>query len=227
MTRKMFWLLNNPILMNYNELKLNLGCGVTAPEGWINVDSSPNVLLSKIPGNRVIKNILFKSGFMSKEGLEANYTKNIIFCDLAKSFPQIKEGSCKVIYSSHFIEHISHNEAISLIKKCFMTLSSGGIFRAAVPDLYEEAKRYITRIESALTKDSLDWKASEEFICSLFSNNSRHSHKWMYDFFSLSKILSDCGFIDIEKKGFRQSKIEDIKLVENREDSLFVESKKP
>lgn len=208
-------------------LKLNLGCGTTAPEGWINVDFSPNVILSKLPFQKIVKLFIFKARLMSKEGYEAKYPPNIVFCNLEKSFPGIKQASCSVLYSSHFFEYISYESAVKLLKKCFLILSSGGIFRIAVPDLYVEAKQYVSRIEEAIKMEKNNWKASEEFISRLFEKSSRHSHKWMYDFYSLSHILENAGFINIKKKEFLQSDINGIEEVEKRKDSLFIECNKP
>lgn len=91
---------------NQKKLKLNLGCGLEAPPFWINVDASPNVLLAKIPCNKFIKLVLRKFKLISEEGLRAEWPKNVLYCDLTKSFPEINPNSCSVIYSSCFLEHI-------------------------------------------------------------------------------------------------------------------------
>ena len=39
------------------KVKVNLGCGKNAIEGWINIDNSPKVVLSKYP---LLRWILFK-----------------------------------------------------------------------------------------------------------------------------------------------------------------------
>jgi len=71
------------------KFKLNLGCGDKIPAGWINIDSSPNALLVKIPGHLLIKKILRKLKLMSEEGYKATWPSNVLYCDLTKSFPCI------------------------------------------------------------------------------------------------------------------------------------------
>ncbi|MBI3590059.1 MAG: hypothetical protein HY094_01615 [Candidatus Melainabacteria bacterium] len=209
-----------------NGLRLNLGCGTIAPEGWINVDSSPNVLLAKIPLCNVIKKVLFSFNILSKEAYNAEYNPRIIFCDLTKHFPEILPSSCGVIYTSHFLEHVLYDDCLKLLEKCYVVLSDGGILRIAVPDLFTEAKEYVERIERAKQEQREDSEASRQFIQLLFLRTSRQAHLWMYDFFSLSLLLKQTGFVNIVQKSFRESMIEDIDLVEHRQDSLFIECRK-
>ena len=131
--------------MAVESLKLHLGCGISIASGWMNVDSSPNALAAKLPFYILLKQVLFKLGLISENAYKANWDKNILLCDLGKSFPDIPINSCSEIYSSHFIEHIPHKKASKLVNKCFTVLKPGGIFRVAVPDLYAEAKLYIEK----------------------------------------------------------------------------------
>lgn len=213
--------------MNKEYLKLNLGCGSTSPDGWINIDCSPNVLLAKVPGYSFIKGILLKLKLISLDGFKAIWSPNVLYCNLAKNFPHFPQNSINIIYSSHFLEHISYESALKLLRKCFFTLRSNGILRIAVPDLYTEAKLYIAKIDKAFKEGYEEPIASEEFIRHMVSREKRHAHLWMYDFFSLSHMLKNSGFIDIQQMQFRKSKITDIDLIENREDSLFIECTKP
>jgi len=212
--------------MKKTHLKLNLGCGTTAPVGWLNVDSSPNVLLAKIPGNKFLKKLLYCMHLMSEEGYKAQWQRNVVYCNLTKSFPALSSNSCSVIYTSHFLEHIPLESTKRLIMKCYGVLAPGGILRVAVPDLFGEAKNYVERVTSSLKGSTNDWKAAGDFINLMVSRSDRHSHMWMYDFISLSHMLCETGFRNIEQKRFMESEIKDIDLVETREDSLFVECKK-
>jgi hypothetical protein len=46
---------------------------------------------------------------------------------------------------------------------------------------------------------------------------NKNLHKWMYDFYSLSRRLEKIGFTDIQKKEFQESLIEDVHLLDNRD----------
>ncbi len=209
------------------KLKVNLGCGVAVIPGWINVDSSPNALLAKLPGYCFIKSILFKLHLISDGAYNAKWSKDIVYCNLEKSFLSIAKSSCCTIYTSHFLEHIPKAAAISLLKECYAALCSGGILRVAVPNLYSEAKKYVECFETTKENGSVDYNASEDFIHLMVSRSQRHSHRWMYDYFSLSHLLREIGYVEVNQKEFLQSEIEEIRLLETREDSLFIECKKP
>jgi hypothetical protein len=52
-------------------------------------------------------------------------------------------------------------------------------------------------------------------------------HRTMYDRDTLTMLLDECGFAEIEECAFRQSKIEPCPDVSCREGSLYMEARKP
>lgn len=212
--------------MNDNNLKLNLGCGLVTPDSYINIDCSPNALLSNLPFYNFVKSVLYKLKLISEQAYKASWPSNVKYCNLEKTFLKLPTNSCSVIYTSHFLEHIERESAIRLLTNCYKALSNNGILRIAIPDLYSEAKSYILEYEESLKYNKTDFKSGENFIRLMVSRKPRHSHKWMYDFLSLRDILSEIGYINIQQKNFCDSAIVDILLVEHRKDSLFVECKK-
>jgi hypothetical protein len=56
--------------------------------------------------------------------------------------------------------------------------------------------------------------------------SSGHYHKWMYDEISLILTLQNAGFGDVRRMPYLQSRIDDVQLVEVRDD-LIVEGVKP
>ena len=212
--------------MDSSNLKLNLGCGGVTPDGYINIDCSPNALLSKFPFYNFIKFILYKLRLISDGAYKANWSSNVRYCNLDKTFPKLPTSSCSVIYTSHFLEHIEKESAIRLLANCYEALSNNGILRIAVPDLYSEAKSYIWEYEESLKYNKTDFKSGENFIRLMVSRKPRHAHKWMYDFLLLRDILGELGYVNIQQMDFCESTISDIALLEHRKDSLFVECKK-
>jgi len=55
---------------------------------------------------------------------------------------------------------------------------------------------------------------------------SKDHHVWMYDFQSLAHLLRACGFKTIIRRRFREGKVPDIDVLDNREESLHVEAQK-
>jgi len=89
--------------------RVNIGCGQTPIRGWINFDSSPSVLLARLPGAVGLTSLAKSLGLLAPR--QAEY---ILFCKQN----QIRYGnglgklplppqSCAVVYSSHVIEHLT------------------------------------------------------------------------------------------------------------------------
>jgi predicted SAM-dependent methyltransferase len=201
---------------------LNLGCGTVAPSGWVNIDSSWNAVLSKIPLTRKIISIFLPS---LKEVLNVNWSKDILTRDIRKPLPY-PNGSVDGIYLSHILEHFDKSTADLILGECFRILRTNGTIRVIVPDLYQYSNMYIRQYEKN-TPDS-----SDNYLKNihLFSNtngnvlaklyffiNNTDSHKWMYDKYSLKAIMTAAGFSSLRICKYLSSRIPDINKVENRD----------
>ena len=208
--------------------KLNLGSGTTCLDDWINIDSSFNARLAKYPR---IRHLLFKVGFLPKKYYEMPWSKHIhkiMVREVRKKLP-FDDESIDVIYSSHLIEHLRKNEAEKVLRDVFRVLKKGGLLRLIVPDLELMARNYLKEIEkirngqlgghylpSEKFLNMLDLgneKIKTPFILKIFSSGR---HRWMYDQFSLTALLTSCGFVDIRKKSYKVGEVPDINFLDNR-----------
>ena len=110
--------------------------------------------------------------------------------------------------------------------------------RLVCPDLRILAQKYLEGdISYPLFHVSHKAQLSHAFIESLCLVDSRSflvrffipgfSHLYMYDFDSIAKLLSECGFKVINLCRFREGVTPDIDKLDNRPDeSLFVEAQK-
>jgi predicted SAM-dependent methyltransferase len=204
----------------FKDIRLNLGCGLTVYQGWINIDGSLNALISKLP--KYFIRLLYKySG--SNRYFTADQYQNIlcnhyfIKYDLTSGIPA---GNCvvKYIFTSHFLEHIYLKDAEKLIKECFRVLEYGGILRIGVPDLEHAVNLYL----KGNSKEMLD---NYFFVEDLESDYSKH--RYMYNFELLSNLLINCGFCDIKKCHYQIGEVPDLHFLDNRPtETLFVECKK-
>lgn len=69
-------------------------------------------------------------------------------CNLRDGIP-LPDNSVEVVYHSHLLEHLSRNEAASLVSECRRVLVPGGILRVAVPDLEEIVRAYLENLDDA------------------------------------------------------------------------------
>jgi len=199
-----------------NELrKINLGCGLNAPSGWVNIDASYTARLSKWNG-------LYKAICKIGRKTPIAWPNNIKSADVRKGL-SFEDGSIEAIFSSHMIEHMSFDEGKYVIKECHRCLRDGGVLKIITPDLFQMAQRYIdSRTVSPEAKHSsefleslgisqISYKGIRKLIHEMLSHRS---HKYMYDESSLRELLEKTGFKNIQRVSYGESQISDIAAVE-------------
>jgi hypothetical protein len=203
------------------------GCGLSAPDEWINFDVSPTLRIQKTPF----------IGKLLKKQLAATFPPNVLYGNIIKGLP-VKENSCDGLYCSHTLEHLSLKDFRKALKNSYKILKKGGIFRCVVPDLEFAVRSYIRNLESGDDMASIKFISSsllgkEErpygmkgFIRSFYGNAY---HLWMWDHLSLPVELKNAGFVQIRVCAFNDcedkmfSYVEDFKRFEN---SLAIECRK-
>ncbi len=69
--------------------------------------------------------------------------------DVAEPLP-LADGSCRMVYHSHVLEHLPRHQAPTFLAECFRVLRPGGILRVAVPDLEQICRAYLDALELAV-----------------------------------------------------------------------------
>ncbi|HYO09597.1 MAG TPA: methyltransferase domain-containing protein [Tepidisphaeraceae bacterium] len=169
------------------------GCGLSAPESWTNFDISPTLRLQKVP---LIGRALTRKG--------PSFPKGVRYGDIVTGLP-LSPGSCKGVYCSHVLEHLSLADLRTALRHTFELLRPGGTFRMVLPDLELLAREYV---------ESNDPQASMRFMRDSCLGHERRArgveglarqwmgnaaHLWMWDFKSLSHELRDAGFVDVRR----------------------------
>ncbi|PCJ22110.1 MAG: hypothetical protein COB04_01270 [Gammaproteobacteria bacterium] len=198
-------------------IKVNLGCGLTVTKGWINIDGSLNSLVSRLP-EAFIRLIYRYTGanqsFDVGEYVNIVSNNDFIHHDLRDGLP-FGSNTLSHVYSSHFIEHLNRDEATNLLGDAYDALVSGGKIRISVPDL-----EYAISLYPDNKKDMM-----EKYFFINDKANTFSNHKYMYDFDSMSTMLSRIGFRDIVRGDFAEGDFPNVDLLDNRcKDSLFVEA---
>jgi SAM-dependent methyltransferase len=201
---------------------INLGCGLSVAPGWINLDNSPNARLVKYP---LLRWGLWKLGVLSNFHYAVQWPESITIVDLRKPLP-FADGTIDYVYSSHFLEHLSVDDARRLLREVFRVLKRGGLMRIVVPDLALGVRQYVTALET----NPHDTQAAPTFLnwLQLSRPGLRDPHLWMYDAPSLSAMLGEIGFARTAVCEFRKGSVPDCDILDNRpEDSLHLEAEKP
>jgi SAM-dependent methyltransferase len=127
-------------------LKVQFGCGLSNPVGWLNYDSTPSLFVRKIPLSvqtaKVANKVLGKRLPRLSGNLNNVIHNNAIYGDVVKGLP-CRDNSVDLLYASHVLEHLPLKEFRVALKECRRILKNGGVFRAVVPNLKYCIDQYI------------------------------------------------------------------------------------
>jgi predicted SAM-dependent methyltransferase len=213
-------------------VRVNIGCGQTPTDGWKNFDNSFSLRLSRIP---LIPVLLHRLRFL--DGSQYQFTKfarehDIEYGDATKGLPLTNE-SCEGIYSSHMLEHLDRNEADKFLEEAYRILRPNGIIRMAVPDIRKQIKQYNESGDAdafvEATHMCVPRPTSLAQKVRLLLVGTRH-HQWMYDGYSLSRLIHKHGFIEAEVMPPGKTKFSEpgsLDLQDRLCESVYVEARKP
>jgi ubiquinone/menaquinone biosynthesis C-methylase UbiE len=223
-------------ILTSSKTLLNLGCGQTRPKDWVNTDCSLNSLLQKLPILRFILTQVYN---------KTSYKlTNALYMDLNKPW-KFKSNTVDIVYASHVFEHLTLVAANLFITESYRVLKPGGVIRIVVPDLYKLSKEYILKYEIGQQDAASEflyclnlhqegaYRSDRNFLVKLLNllQGHPHQHKYMYDNFSLKKIILDAGFIDILECSYGVSnsisEISDVESTKEGVPSIYVEATKP
>jgi len=212
---------------------LNLACGTKMDWSWNNVDFSPYARLRK---HRLLASTLRKVGLLSSQRYQrlSDVDPAVIVWDLRRGIP-FADNTFAIVYHSHFLEHLTRADATAFLVECFRVLEPGGVLRIVVPDLqslvlyYQEAIRDLENNEMAATARHEHWiaelfdqmvrtnvtgtteqkpwvRAIERFLRSNAAD-AGELHRWMYDQYSLGRLLTGVSFLEVRRESAHTSRI--------------------
>lgn len=200
------------------------GCGWSAPRDWRNFDASPTLRFERLPvvGRWYTKN-------------RSRFPENVEYGDIMKGLP-VAPGSCRGVYCSHVLEHLSLDGLRVALRNTYLILSRCGVFRLVVPDLELSAQRYLADSsaraaptfmrETGLGRESRA-TGPTAFLASWLGNAQ---HFWMWDYSSFEAELRSAGFVDIRRASFGDASDAMFLRVEAQErwdDCLGIECRRP
>jgi predicted SAM-dependent methyltransferase len=238
---------------------INVGCGyVTHPE-WNNLDFSTYARLAHRP---LFSAMLRRLRILSNDRYEhlCEIDRDVILWDLRRGIP-FPDRTFDAVYHSHFLEHIPREAAAGFLAECHRVLKPGGTLRIAVPDLHRILTSYVASIDRIAAGDESGWKEYDETLNELFDQMVRktpfamaqqprvvqwieravrgsahragETHQWMYDQYSLGRLLQSTGYHDVQRQSAHSSRIRrwvefhldaDAGETVRKPDSVFIEA---
>lgn len=157
-----------------------------------------------------------------------NYDSEV---DIIERLP-FDDKSVDIVFIEHGIEHITYKQAEKFIREVYRVLKKDGIFRIATPSfrkIIENANpKYMKRAKGK------GWAEVETVAGVVNSIFYCHNHKFIYDFETLKKMLTEQGFQKVEEFVIGEGSNEETTNLEqhgrivgeenNRIDTLVVEA---
>ena len=207
------------------ERRVNLGCGLNAVEGWLNLDRSPNLVLDRA---YLLKVLLRRMGLLS-DGHMARWPRNVVLHDVRRGLP-LQDGAAEAIYSSHMLEHLHFEDASKVLNECVRVLQPGGIIRLALPDALEVARRLVegdgSERASRRFNDDLNAYPNRRPGWTGFLTSSP-GHRWQPTASLVAAMLRQAGFVEVREWVFQKGELPDLEKVEHRLESIFLEGRRP
>lgn len=211
--------------------RVNIGCGPRPTPGWVNIDNSPSVALSRSPD--LALRVLERLGFLRAEQLRVVHAAREfgIRRASATSLP-FRAGTVGVIYSSHMLEHLDRKEARRFLAEAHRALRAGGWIRLVVPDLQHYVREYQREGDADAFLENLRLNMPRERGRKWLIQHlvGFRGHRWMYDATSFVRLLESCGFTDVAVVSPGKTSIPDVGELDLRErenESIFAEARKP
>ena len=194
-------------LHNKHGLRVHLGCGSDIKSGWVNIDltgNPPVITKGAAPGAIFINH------------------------DLRRGLP-LERGTCAMIYSSHFFEHLGYHDAVTLLRQCYLALQPSGVFRAALPVFKEAFQAYLrgdkdyfrlVNIFEVLPEVQPGTETLVDYVNYCVYQSGEH--KWIMDEEKIMLLLRHIGFKSVAISSFREGVDPDNEL--RRALSFYVEA---
>lgn len=123
-------------------IRVNIGCGKSQTDGWVNFDNSFSVRAARWPVVIPALTRLRVLGPDSVELMRLARARNIRFANATVRIP-CADGSAAAVYSSHMIERLDRGEARAFLGEVRRILHPGGVLRIAAPDLAQLVEGYL------------------------------------------------------------------------------------
>jgi hypothetical protein len=192
------------------------GCGLSAPDNWLNFDSSPTLRIQRIP---VVGRVYIRN--------QVRFPRNVRYGDIVAGLP-IPSESCKGVFCSHVLEHLALEDCRVALKNTFSYLRPGGVFRLIVPDLEALVRTYISDNEPEAALRFMEYsglgrknraRSLAGFVRDMFGNSA---HLWMWDRRSIHVELERHGFTAIRQA--MPGDAPDLRFNDVEEKSRFVDA---
>ncbi len=136
----------------------------------------------------------------------------VVGWDLTYGLP-VRSGSVGLIFSEHFIEHLTLTQAKVLLAECHRCLRPDGILRLSTPSLEKVFEEY--RMGRTSEWHDVGWSPTTP--CEMVNEALRMwGHQFLYDSDEMKLLLREIGFRKVTRVDWRESTTPALRALECR-----------
>ena len=140
-----------------------------------------------------------------------------------------KSESFSAVVCTSAINYFTRSRGQEIIDEVYRILKKGGVARFSSQDLELIANKYVNKDTKfffqklANGNESFDGKTMGDKFNSWFYGYDAHAGgcKYFYDFETLSDLFICAGFKIVEKKDYLESRLDNIEMIDNRQNQMF------
>lgn len=145
--------------------------------------------------------------------------------DVRERWP-FHDNSASVIYSEHFLEHLTYWEMEKVLSEAWRVLMSGGVFSLAIPNFLLFIQSYERR-DAAVYRRLKEFRVPPEVMTPMdqlnYTFRQGGEHKYSYDFETLTKVLKAANFVSIVERSFDPT----LDSAQREWETLYAQATKP
>lgn len=152
-----------------------------------------------------------------------------LYLDLSKNDLPFEDNSLDAVVCMSAINYFTRTRGQELIEEIYRVLRPGGVARFGVQDMEGIASRYVDKDTEFFFQKLPDGRdrfegptLGDKFAAWFYGYAIKGIPcRYFYDYYSLAFLFSSAGFTLIERKGFQESRLEHIRMIDNRPDQMF------
>jgi len=148
--------------------------------------------------------------------------------NLGKGNLPFKDGALEVVTCVSAINYFTRSRGQEIVHEVYRVLKLGGIARFSVQDLEVIARRYVGKDLPFFFQKLPDGRErfegvtlGDKFAAWFYGYVAVGPCRYFYDYDSLAYLFTSAGFSVVEKKGYMDSRLEEIASIDNRPDQMF------
>jgi predicted SAM-dependent methyltransferase len=111
----------------------------------------------------------------------------------------VADNSTDLIFSSHFLEHLTRDEALVHLTECHRIMKPGAVMRTAVPDAQLLIRKYRDDTIHDFDHVSQGCEDAKTPLAAMWEVLLGGDHKMIYDFETMKELMLKAGFTDIKR----------------------------